>query len=287
MHASAGRIACQRRRTLKIGRGTAGLFRALFLLMSPNKRVLCLGDLHVWPGPTPLAWQAFVNVAHEIRPEIILLGGDMVDGARVSRHAQRLGTKAPKLSEEVDELRRLLAMLPPCETRLWVWGNHDDRANQYLATHATELGDYAGTLQDRFPEWSTAWAFSLGENCEARHRFKGGKNAAYNNTLHSGISTITWHVHQQQVQPQDDRNGRRYGIEPGMGADPYGPQFEYGEMAPSRHVMGFALVSFDEESTVLPPELCEHSYGKMLFRGKTVAGESKPRFRVRARSVAA
>ena len=56
---------------------------------------------------------------------------------------------------------------------------------------------------------------------------------------------------------------------------------EYGEGMPNRHSPGFAVLTFDEDERLLPPELCEHSQGRMYFRGKIVAGE-KPRYRIKA-----
>ena len=92
---------------------------------------------------------------------------------------------------------------------------------------------------------------------------------------------VTHHTHQQQVKPVDDRRGRRYGIEPGCLMDPWMPSMEYGEGMPNRHSPGFAVLTFDEDERLLPPELCEHSQGRMYFRGKIVAGE-KPRYRIKA-----
>lgn len=250
-----------------------------------GRSVLTGGDLHRWPGPQSIAWRAFVTVAHEIKPDIIVLGGDILDGARVSRHARQFGSKSPRLTEELDAVRSDLTELPPSQ-RLWVIGNHDLRVDGYLANNAPELDDYAGSLRDRFPEWQFAYGFALGANTEIRHRFRGGIHASYNNTLHAGISICSFHTHQSGVRSFDDRNGRRYGIEPGCLADPNGPQFEYHEAAPSRSAMGFAVLSFDGESELMPPELCEHSSGRMIFRGRVVAGE-KPRYRVRAGSIAA
>ena len=67
-----------------------------------------------------------------------------------------------------------------------------------------------------------------------------------------------------------DRNGSRWGIETGCIADPKGPQFEYTEGAPTRAQMGFAIITFDAEGRMMPPELCEMVGGRPVFRGQYV-----------------
>jgi len=232
-----------------------------------NKTALIGGDAHVWPiGPSPM-WKAFCEIAHKTRPDCIILNGDMLDGARVSRHGRVLGGKAPKLSDEIDELHRWLKMLPFAEHTHWTVGNHDMRVDNYLANNAPELEDYAGRLQDRFPNWQFTYSVMLNE-VEVRHRFRGGIHAAWNNALHSGVSIVTSHTHQLQVYAVRNRNGSHWGIEVGMLGDPKSPAFEYTEGGPSRVVEGFVLLTFDEDGHLLPPEFCEMVRGRPVFRGQ-------------------
>jgi hypothetical protein len=148
-------------------------------------------------------------------------------------------------------------------------GNHDQRVDNYLANSAPELEDYAGKLSDRFPEWNFCYATVI-NGVEVRHRFRGGIHTAWNNALHSGISMVTSHTHQLQITAVRNRLGSHYGIECGMLNDPYGPQFEYAEGAPTRACGGFVLLSFDEDFNLLPPELAEMIRGRPTFRGKYV-----------------
>ena len=101
--------------------------------------VIVGGDLHLWPGEVPLMWQAFCAVAHKLRPQAIVLNGDMIDGARVSRHGSVLGAGAPKIDEEIDALSDAMRMLPHATHQIWPIGNHDQRVNNYLANAAPEL----------------------------------------------------------------------------------------------------------------------------------------------------
>lgn len=231
--------------------------------------VLVGGDLHIWPGEVPLMWKAFCSVAHQLRPTAIVLNGDMIDGARVSRHGALLGARAPKIDEEIDALHDALRMLPHAELQLWPVGNHDQRVNTYLANAASELDVYVGRLEDRFPQWEFCYGATLCD-VEVRHRFRGGIHAGWNNALHAGISVITGHTHQLQITAVRNRNGSHWGVEAGMLGDPRSRAFEYHEGAPSRAHEGFVVLTFDEDGKLMPPEFCEMVRGRPVFRGKPV-----------------
>ena len=231
--------------------------------------VLVGGDLHIWPGEVPMMWKAFCSVAHQLRPQAIVLNGDMLDGARVSRHGSLLGSRAPKIDEEIDALYDALRMLPHAEHQLWPIGNHDQRVNNYLANAASELDVYVGRLEDRFPQWEFCYAAMLND-VEVRHRFRGGIHAAWNNALHSGISTVTGHTHQLQITAVRNRNGSHWGVEAGMLGDPRSRAFEYHEGQPSRAHEGFVVLTFDADGNLMPPEFCEMVRGRPIFRGKPV-----------------
>ena len=81
---------------------------------------------------------------------------------------------------------------------------------------------------------------------------------------------MTGHTHQLQLTAMRDRRGTRWGVETGTMADPKGPQFEYAEGQPSRAHMGFVVLTFDEDSEMMPPELCEMVRGRPVFRGSYV-----------------
>lgn len=234
-----------------------------------NDCILVGGDLHIWPGEVPLMWKAFCSVAHKLKPKAIVLNGDMLDGARVSRHGSVLGARSPKIDEEIDALHDCLAMLPKSSIRIWTIGNHDQRVNNYLANAAPEMDVYVGRLEDRFPQWEFCYATTFGD-VEIRHRFRGGIHAAWNNALHAGISTVTGHTHQLQITAVRNRNGTHWGVEAGMLGDPRSRAFEYHEGQPSRAHEGFVVLTMDDTGSLMPPEFCEMVRGRPVFRGKPV-----------------
>ena len=247
-----------------------------------NKVALAGSDLHCWPGAPPVMWHAFCAVAYQINPDEIWLVGDVIDGARVSRHAKSPGITAPKLQEEINAAQERLGWLPAAKKR-WLRGNHDIRFEAYMAQNAPEMEHYAGTLPDQFPDWEFSWSLMINKDvCEVRHRYHGGIHAAYNNVLKTGCSIITGDTHALDCRPLQDRRGVRWGVQLGMLADPDHPMFFYNEGKTSQHRRGFAVLSFDQDGMLKPPELCEWADGRAWFRGKAVADVKGPRVRVKA-----
>jgi hypothetical protein len=52
--------------------------------------------------------------------------------------------------------------------------------------------------------------------------------------------------------------------------EPDAAQFEYTEGMPSRWQQGFAVVTFDDDGDMYPPEMCEMIKGVPVFRGTPV-----------------
>jgi len=246
------------------------LYPRIITKQAPSTTWVIGSDMHIWDGDPPLIYKAFVKVCKIVKADGIILNGDIIDGARISRHPQTRGSRAPKIEKEIETAKAWLKLLPKTRNRLWTMGNHDIRIDNYIAANAGELDGYIMSLQEHFPDWEMAWAFELNETVEIRHRFRSGIHSGYNNSMHSGLSTVTGHTHQLQVTAVRDRRGSRWGVETGTMADPTGPQFQYTEGAPSRAQMGFAVISFDDQGIMMPPELCELLGGRPVFRGQYV-----------------
>ena len=235
----------------------------------PGTRWIIGSDLHVWSGDPTLIYQAFIKVAKSLKVDGIIMNGDVIDGARISRHPAIRGSKAPKIEVEIETAKQWLRMLPKAKHKLWTMGNHDARVDNYIASNASEMDGYIMSLAEHFRDWEFSYAFEI-NGTEVRHRFRAGIHAGWNNALHSGVNMVTGHTHQLQVTAMRDRNGSRWGIETGTLADPFGPQFEYSEGSPSRSQQGFVVITFDDEGRMLPPELCEMVGGRPVFRGDHV-----------------
>jgi hypothetical protein len=240
-------------------------------------------DAHIWPGEALPIWRAFCEVVTEIKPKILVLNGDIIDGNRISRHAKLPGY-SPALKDEIESVHQRLNEIPedPDREEYWPVGNHDHRVDLSLAQNAPEFEDFGGSLVDRFPRWKFCWNLVINESVLIRHRFRGGINAARNNVVHSGMHIITGDTHQLNIEPVTTYAGTLYGVECGMLADPLGPQFQYAEARPSRQRAGFVVLTFDSQGGLMPPELCEWYNGAAWFRGRKWA--EKPRYRIKAKS---
>ena len=236
-----------------------------------NGTVFVASDCHYWPGEVTVAHKAFVALLTEFKPKTIVLNGDVFDGSRISRHEPLMGTNPPTPKQEIEACQDRLDEIRNASKNarcFWTFGNHDVRLHRYIAVNAPELSDFQG-LFDYFPGWLTGWRVDINDDVVIKHRWHNGQHATYNNTLKSGRSIVTGHLHQLKVTPWSDYNGRRWGVDTGTLAEPYGEQFVYTEGNPVNWCSGFAVLTF-RNGKLLPPELCEVIDGEAYFRGEKV-----------------
>lgn len=242
-----------------------------------NGIVLIGSDAHIWPGPKTAAMRAFIKFAKELKPRVLILNGDVVDLPQVSRHPPIGWESHPTVADEIEAAQTILAEIEdavPRNTKLvWTLGNHDGRFETRLATVAPEYARLHGFhLKDYYPAWAACWAAWLNGDVVVKHRYKGGVHATHNNTVSSGKSMVTGHLHSSKVTPYSDYNGNRWGVDTGCLADPDAQAFlDYTEDNPKNWRAGFAVLTF-KDGKLLPPELV-HVWDKksVTFRGEIVA----------------
>lgn len=236
--------------------------------------VLIGSDAHYWPGEASTAHRAFVKFCKELKPDAVVLNGDVLDGASVSRHPPIGWENRPTLVEEIiacqTRLREIVKAAPKAKT-YWTLGNHDSRFETRIATVAPEFAKIHGVhLKDHFGDnWINCWSLWINNEVVIKHRWKGGTHATHNNTLGSGKTMATGHLHSLKVTPYSDYNGTRYGIDCGTLAETNGSQFvHYTEDNPTNWVAGFPVLTF-HKGTLLMPELVKvRSPEEVEFRGK-------------------
>lgn len=239
-----------------------------------NGHVIVFSDAHYWPEDPSPAHNALVQVIKDLKPKMTIANGDVMDGARISRH-EPLGWQAlPTVREEIDvctdRMDEIKGATPKGSKRVWTMGNHDIRFDRLLAANVSAMEGIAGMrLSDHFPDWQFGMSIHINGDTVVKHRYHNGIHATYNNTMKSGVNMVTGHLHRLQVTAWGDYNGRRYGVDTGTLAEPQGDQFSYMEDNPSPWASGFAVLTF-EHGRLLPPELCEVVDGVAYFRGKRV-----------------
>lgn len=231
-------------------------------------------DAHYWPGVISAAHKAFVNVIKEIKPEIVVVNGDLFDGARVSRHPRSDWSATPTVKEELQAVSDRVFEIKQAAGSAKVWwcmGNHDMRFEAKLANTVPEFEGVKGfSLQDHFPETPMTISLFVNRNLMIKHRYHNGIHATFNNALKSGVNMCTGHLHRLQATIYSDYNGTRWGIDCGTLADTDGDHMHYGEDNPTNHCSGFAVLTI-RNSQLLHPEFCSVHDGAAFFRGKQVA----------------
>ena len=240
--------------------------------------VMVASDCHYWPGVVTVAHQAFCKLAKALQPKLVVLNGDILDGARISRHPRIMWEQQPQLKDEIAAVQDRCAEIERAASSAAIIrtiGNHDARFENYLAANAPEFEEMTGcSLLDYLPRWRAGWAIHLNANTDAwttiRHRpVGGGVHAAYNSTLKAGVHYLHGHLHKLQVTPWGDYRGRRYGVDTGTLAEPKSPQFAYTEAAPLNWASGFVVLTY-HKGRLLQPELCVVDGGVAYFRGQAV-----------------
>lgn len=99
-----------------------------------------LSDVH-FPFEDPKAWALTMKILRHTDPDLIWLGGDIIDFYAVSRWDKRPARRL-MLQEEIDRAKRGLAQLRkvcPNARMVWQIGNHEERFLKYLWGKAPEL----------------------------------------------------------------------------------------------------------------------------------------------------
>jgi hypothetical protein len=231
-------------------------------------------DAHYYPGEPSTAHRAFVQFCRELRPKIVVMNGDVFDGASISRHPRIGWEKSPSVKEELKAVTQRLTEIEeaaPNATKIWPLGNHDARFETFLAANAPQYEGTAGfSLKDHFSLWRACWALEINADVMIKHRFKGGIHATHNNTLWAGKTVVTGHLHSLKVTPFTDYNGTRYGVDTGCLAALPGEQFEnYLEANPVNWRSGFVVLTFYKGKLLMPElvKVFDEGMGLVEFRG--------------------
>lgn len=240
-----------------------------------NGIVIAFSDAHYWPGVVSTAHRAIVQACKWFGSEVklVVANGDILDGSTISRHPPIGWEGRPSLKQELETSQERLGEIEnaaPHAERVWNLGNHDARFETRLATVAPEFANIHGIhLKDHFTAWEPAWSTWVSDTLVIKHRFKGGMHAPQNNTLWSGKSMATGHLHSAKVQPITDYNGTRWGVDLGCTADPDGPQFiNYTEDNPKNWRQSFGVFTLHKGRLLTPELVTVIAPGLVDFRGR-------------------
>lgn len=236
--------------------------------------VIVGSDAHYYPGVISTAHRGILHLARELKPVLFNLNGDVKDGATNGRHPKLGWEKKPTVKQELETVQERLVEIEDASKGskfLWTVGNHDMRFDARLSHNAPEYEGVPGfALADHFPRWNMAISAWINDQVVLKHRFKGGIHATHNNTLWSGKTMVTGHLHSLKVTPLDDYNGTRYGVDTGTLADPYGDHADYTEDSPLNHRSGFVVLTFHKHRLLWPEIAAVLDEDHIQFRGKVI-----------------
>lgn len=254
---------------------------------SPRKRVrqvftvekdLCIlvgSDAHYEINTVTTAHIAFCELAKKLDPDVIVMNGDLLDGASISRHVPLGWEERPSVEQELNAVRQRLTEIEkaaPKAQRFWTMGNHDARFDMKLADVLPMFRDVPGfSLREHFPKWTfstSLWVDGTEKPIMIKHRFNGGVHAGYNNALKAGTHIVTGHTHHMECKTWTDYTGHRYGIQCGTMADIHQASFEYAEDGPKNWTSGCVVLSIRDNFLLTPEFVKVHVPGEYEWRGE-------------------
>lgn len=238
-----------------------------------NGVIVVASDAHYWPGVESTAHKALVKVIKDLKPSIVVMNGDVFDGSSISRFPKQGWGRTPTVKEELVAVGERLSEIEAVAGNAklwWTMGNHDMRFESRLAQAVPEYEGVGGfTLTEHFPRWKHSMSLFVNQNLMIKHRFRNGVHATWNNTLYSGVSMCTGHLHRLQATLFADYKGVRWGIDTGTLAEVDGDHMHYGEDNPTNHCSGFAVLTIVDNELIYP-EFCSVHNEKAFFRGKLI-----------------
>ena len=259
---------------------TARASSARYHLGIEDGTVIVFSDAHFFPSIRTAAFRGLLWAINEFKPKAVICNGDAFDGAAISRFPRIGWDSRPTVLEELKACDVALGEIEEASTKarhnaklVWALGNHDARFENRLAQNAGEFEGVPGfTLKDHFPAWIPCWSCWPTEDVVVKHRFRGGTHATHNNTVASGVSMVTGHLHSLKVTPYDDyREFTRYGVDTGTLADKDGPQFiSYLEDNPVNWRSGFAILTFHKGRLMWPEVVKKWDDDHIEFRGQVI-----------------
>jgi hypothetical protein len=237
--------------------------------------ILVGSDCHYNPDYISTAHKAFVYFTKQLKPNMIVLNGDLFDFAQISQH-HRIGFQQhPTVQQELEEVQNRLGDIEKVRPAGCILhrtiGNHDLRFDGKLSNVLPQYEGVKGMcLDDHLPHWSSSWSVVVNGNTMIKHRWHNGIHAVYNNILKGGMSMVTGHLHSLKVTPWTNYRGDLYGVDTGMMAAVKDDQFLYHEDASVNWRAGFAVLTYIN-GHLMPPELVQvinEDESLVFFRGE-------------------
>lgn len=108
----------------------------------PDYVIVSAGDLHI-PYHSPAALETFIRVVSRLKPDVVVLLGDMLDCYALSKHPPTFGAETSKLKEDFDTLAAAVKQIGRYTKKLVILeGNHENRIRRWAVSHASNMCTY-------------------------------------------------------------------------------------------------------------------------------------------------
>jgi hypothetical protein len=242
--------------------------------------ILVGSDAHYHPGHISTAHKALCNLAADLGSKVsaVILNGDILDGAQISRHPRNGWESAPTVKQELEAVQERTAdiekAVAPGVHLMRTYGNHCARFEMRLAAQVPEFEGVAGfTLREHLPRWEDSLRIDVNEDVVVIHDWHSGIHSGWNDVLKGGCTTVTGHTHELGYKAHVGfKNKIHYGIKTGMLADEDQSQFNYRKGKPGFNWRsGFAVLTWVEGMLIQPEFAAVSEDGSAYFRGKRYA----------------
>lgn len=122
------------------------------------KTAVVLNDLQMEYHDVEVLTELVIPFVKDIKPDILILNGDIVDMYALSTFDKQPSTK-PDILGEIESARWLMKQLEHVPTKHWIGGNHEHRLDRYLWKQAPALGLDRAAFPRRFglPDFDFKW----------------------------------------------------------------------------------------------------------------------------------
>ncbi len=243
------------------------------------KTAVVVSDIHV-PNHDPVATRTFLKFVRKLKPDVVVLNGDILDLAACSSHGDadsslRLEAEFAAGNVFLDDLTDAA----PGARFVYNEGNHETRLQRFVAKNAPVLGGIISVpkaldLDGRGVEWreyDADSAFFLTPKLAITHGFAHGSRFTEDTLRKYNVSVIVGHAHRPQYTglPTLDVDGQQVRGCWGSGCLVPVSRVPYLNR-PSGWTQGWTVVYFDEESfSVYPVNL--HG-GRCFWNGHVFGG---------------
>lgn len=227
--------------------------------VSDVERILITSDWHV-PFHNKLNVSAVFEFARDFKPHTSVIAGDFLDVPELSRHNKGSVAKLEgrRFSQTIDGGNAVLdrldkALGQQCKKRVFMWGNHENRAVRWLESEGNSvfIGDPLLDIGSRLNlpkrKYEEIKRYPKGIYKAGRLRIIHGqytaKHAAAAHVERLGVNVVFGHTHRSGMFLQPMLEGQRGGYALGHLADASQPELDYAGINPGwSEGFGIAMV---------------------------------------------